>query len=258
MISAWLDLPVVSILAVLALLYGATGALGLWLTFQSSLRQAIQRLSGIVAPYFAANALLFALLTGFLAGDISDRFKQAVRAVQVEAGALSGLNALTQAAPVNGKPIRAAVAAYLQALLTDEWPRMAQAETSSEADAALRELLRTLAAPQVAPGTRDAVHYGLVELGIQAATARADRIALNSRQADEIKWVAVLLLGLLTQLSISMVHLDRAPACIAAVAVFSLAAVIALGAIAMQEAPFDGPLRIEPTPLERVLKEAVT
>ncbi len=102
------------------------------------------------------------------------------------------------------------------------------------------------------------MHYGLVELGIQAATARADRIALNSRQADEIKWVAVLLLGLLTQLSISMVHLDRAPACIAAVAVFSLAAVIALGAIAMQEAPFDGPLRIEPTPLERVLKEAVT
>jgi hypothetical protein len=31
-------------------------------------------------------------------------------------------------------------------------------------------------------------------------------------------------------------------------------AIIALGMIAIQEAPFDGPLRISPAPLARVLK----
>jgi hypothetical protein len=258
MISAWLDLPVVGIFASLTILYAATGTLVAWLAFLSPLREAIRRLGGIVAPYFTSIALAFALLTGFLAGDISDRFKQAVRAVQLESGALSGLDALTLAAPLDAKPIRAALAAYISALVKDEWPRMTRGETSAKADAALTELLRAVAAPQAAPATREAVHYGLVELGIQAATARSDRIALNSRQTDEIKWWAVLLLGLITQLSIGMVHLDRARAHIAAVAVFALAAIVALGTIAVQEAPFDGPLRIPPEPLERVLKAVAT
>jgi hypothetical protein len=258
MISAWLDLPVVGIFASLTILYAATGALVAWLAFRSPLRDAIQRLGGIVAPYFASIALVFALLTGFLAGDISDRFKQAVRAVQLEAGALSGLNALTLAAPLDARPIRAALAAYVEALVKDEWPRMTHGETSAKADAALTDLLRTLAIPRGASATRDAVHYGLVELGLQAATARSDRIALNSRQIDEIKWWAVLLLGLITQLSMGMVHLDRAPAHVAAVAVFALAAIVALGTVAVQEAPFDGPLHIPPEPLERVLRAIAT
>jgi hypothetical protein len=253
MISAWLDLSVVNIFASLTVLYAATGALVAWLTFRSPLRAAIQGLGGIVAPYFASIALLFALLTGFLAGDVMDRFKQAVRAVQVEAGALSGLNALTLAAPVGAKPIRAALRAYIEALVNDEWPRMTRAESSGKAQAALTALLSTVANPGAASGARDPVHYGLVELSLQAATARSDRIAINSRQADDIKWVTVLLLSLITQLSIGMVHLDRARAHIAAVAVFAVAAVIALGTIAVQEAPFDGPLRIPPTPLERLL-----
>ena len=92
----------------------------------------------------------------------------------------------------------------------------------------------------------------------EAATARSDRIALNSRQTDETKWWAVLLLGLITQLSIGMVHLDRAPAHVAAVVVFALAAIVALGTVAVQEAPFDGPLRIPPEPLERVLRAVAT
>jgi hypothetical protein len=254
MISAWLDLPVAGIFASLTILYAATGALVAWLAFRSPLRAGIQRMGGIVAPYFASIALLFALLTGFLAADIAERFNQAVRAVQVEAAALSGLNAFTLAAPVDAGPIRKTLALYLQALVDDEWPRMSHAEASRKAEAALTGLLRAVAAPRVAPAAADAVHYGLVELGLQAATARSDRIALNSRQTDEIKWLAVLLLGLITQLSIGMVHLDRAPAHIAAVAVFSLAMIVALGTVAIQEAPFDGTLRISPMPLERVLK----
>jgi hypothetical protein len=258
MISAWLDLSVVGIFASLTILYAATGVLVAWLAFLSPLRGSIQRLSGIVAPYFASIGLVFALLTGFLAADISDRFKQAVRAVQVEAGALSGLDAFTLAAPLDARPIRAALAAYLEALVNDEWPRMSRAETSARADAALTDLLRAVATPRTAPATRDAVHYGLVELALQAATARSDRIALNSRQTDEIKWMTVLLLGLFTQLSIGMVHLDRGPAHVAAIAVFSVAMIVALGTIAVQEAPFDGALQISPTPLERVLKAVST
>jgi hypothetical protein len=51
MISAWLDLPVAAIFAWLTILYAATGALVAWLAFLSPMREAVQRLGGIVAPY---------------------------------------------------------------------------------------------------------------------------------------------------------------------------------------------------------------
>lgn len=253
MISAWLLLPVSGIFACLAILYGLTAALIVWLTFRSPLRARIQGFSGIVAPFFASVALLFSLLTGFLAADVIDRHKRAVLAVQVESGALSSLHALAVASTADAAAIRAALRAYLEALVNDEWPQMANAQMSEKADAALGRLLRTVADPRMAPATDAAVHSGLVELTLQAATARSDRLALNSYHADDVKWATVLLLCLMTQLAIGVVHIDRPRAQAAALAVFSVAAIIALGMIAIQEAPFDGALRISAAPLERVL-----
>jgi len=73
MIHAWLDLPLGGILGWLALFYAATAALLFWLLFYSPLRAPIVSCAGVVAPYFGAIALLFSLLTGFLAADIADR-----------------------------------------------------------------------------------------------------------------------------------------------------------------------------------------
>jgi hypothetical protein len=258
MISAWLDQSVFGIFAWLVVVYGLTGALIAWLTFRSPLHASIQGLSGIVPNYIASVALLFALLTGFLAADVIDRYKQAVRAVQVEAGALSSLHALTLASTVDAATIRAELRTYLEALLNDEWPQMANYETSAKTDAALAGLLRTAVDPSIAPAAGQAVHSGLVQLALQAATARSDRLALNSYQSDDVKWLTVLLLFLMTQISIGIVHLERPRAHIAAQAIFSVGAIIALGMIAIQEAPFDGPLKISPAPLERVLKTVTT
>ena len=258
MINAWLGLSVSGIFACLTIFYGLTTALVAWLTFRSPLRARIQGLTGIVAPFFASVALLFALLTGFLAADVFERHKRAVRAVQVEGGALSSLHALTLASAADAAVIRGPLRAYLEALVNDEWPRMASAQGSARADAALAALLRAVADPRIEPATGAAVHGGLVQLALEAATARSDRLALTSYNSEDIRWATVLLLCLLTQVAVGIVHLDRPRAHVAAVAVFSVAAIIALGMVAIQEAPFDGPLRISPAPLERVLKTVAT
>jgi hypothetical protein len=253
-IGAWLNLPVFGIFVCLVIFYGATAALIAWLAFRSPLSDRIRGLSGIVAPYFNAIALLFALLTGFLAGDVIDRSKQAVRAVQIESGALSNLYALSQASAADTAHIRDALRAYLDALVNDEWQMMATEGNSSKADAALATLLRTIAEPGIATTAGPVVHTGFVELALRAAAARSDRLAINSHQSDGIKWTTVLFLCLMTQLAIGIVHLDRPRPHIAAMAVFSVAAIVALGLIAIQESPFDGPMTISPEPLERVLK----
>jgi hypothetical protein len=256
-ISAWLDLPVIGIFACLVIFYGATAALIAWLSFWSPLRARIYRFSGLSASYFTAISVLFALLTGFLAGDVIDRNKRAVHAVQVESGALANLHALTLASAADADAIREALRAYLDAIVNDEWQQMANAQGSEKAEAALAALLRTVADPNIARSAGQAIHSALVQLALQAAAARSDRLALNVNASDELKWGTVLFLFLMTQLAIGMVHLDRPRAHAAALSIFTIAAIVALGLIAIQEDPFDGTLRTSPAPLERVLK-AVT
>jgi hypothetical protein len=253
MIGAWLSLPVTGIVVALAVGYGLTTALIAWLTFRSPLSARIQQFSGIVAPYFNALALLFALLTGFLAGDVMERHGRAVRAVQTEGSALADLDALTRAATSDGASIRAALHNYLESVLDDEWPQMANEEPSAKTEAALAALLRIVADPQIATAAGPVVHSAFVTLALRATAARSDRLALSSQQSDDLRWLTVLLLCLITQIGIGMVHLERPRAHIAAVSLFSLAAVVALGLIAMQESPFDGAIRVSSAPLQRAL-----
>jgi len=257
-ISAWLDLPVIGIFAVLAIFYGLAAALFAWLTFWSPLRGKVQSLSGIVAPYFNAIALLFALLTGFLAGDVMDRTRLALRAVQAESGALANLNALALASAADTATIRDALHGYTDAVVNDEWKQMSNGQASPKTEAALAALLRAVADPRMTDAASQAVHGNFVQLVLKAAEARSERLALNSRFSGAVRWMTVLLLCLMTQLAIGIVHLERPRAHIAAVFIFSLAAVITLGLIALQEYPFDGPLSVPPTPLEQLLKATAT
>lgn len=64
----------------------------------------------------------------------------------------------------------------------------------------------------------------------------------------------MLILGVMTQIAIGVMHLERRGAQAAALVVFSLAAVVTLGLIALQEHPFDGAFRVTPAPLEDLLK----
>jgi hypothetical protein len=258
MISAWLDLPVIGVFACLIVGYGLTAALIGWLTFRSPLSDRIQEYKGLSPSYFASVAVLFALLTGFLAGEVMDRNRLAIRAIQVESSTLSNLHALTLASPADTAAIRDALRSYVAAIVNDEWSEMMQRRSSAKTEDALNGLLQAIADPRIAPRTGQAVHNGMINLTLQAATARSDRLALNSHQSDTVKWSTVLLLCLMTQIALGMVHLDRLRAHAAALAIFSVAAVIALGMIAIQEDPFDGALRVSPAPFEWLLKIVAT
>src|SRR5690349_9365810 len=97
MIDAWLDLPTSGLFAVLILFYGITTVIIVWLCSFSRLRARILTLGGVVAPFFAATSVLFALLTGFLGSDVGDRNRQAWRAVNSETTAASAVYTLSMA-----------------------------------------------------------------------------------------------------------------------------------------------------------------
>jgi membrane protein YdbS with pleckstrin-like domain len=96
----------------------------------------------------------------------------------------------------------------------------------------------------------------LLNATVRAGTARSDRLALAADRTSDVKWTTVLILGVMTQVSIVLVHLTKRDAQIAALAVFSVVVVITLGLIALQERPFAGDISIAPAPLTDLLKLA--
>jgi hypothetical protein len=257
-IEAWLDLPTIGIFAVLTVVYAGCAAAIVWLSFGRLDGPSIQRFDGVVAPFFGAVGILFALLTGFLAGDIGDRSRMAARAVQTEVSELRNVFTLSVAAATDMATIRAGWTAYVKAVVKDDWPAMQRGEAAAPADAAYEELLREVSDPKIAAEAGNPVQNALLAAAVRVGTARSDRLALSSDRTTDIKWAMVLMLGVMTQIAIGVVHLQRRNAQIAALAVFSVATVIALGLIGMQERPFAGDVHIEPWALQELLKQHPT
>jgi hypothetical protein len=252
MINAWLDLPAFGIFATLCLLYFGVAFALYALAFRSRLGTPIKSVGGLVAPFFSSVALLFGLLTGFLASDVGDRSRQAVRAVQAESGELRNIYTLSVASASDMAEIRVALKAFVNSEVHEEWPAIMNGETSPRTDAAYDNLLREVSDPTITRDASGAVHAALLAAAVRAGTARNDRLSLSGDRTNELKWISVLLLGIITQIALMLVHLDKPRAMLTSLIVFATGAIVALGLIAMQEHPFHGAFQVTPAPLERL------
>lgn len=106
MIRAWLDMSSAGIFLVLIGLYFGMTLLLAALTFCRPFARSVQSLTGVVAPFFSGVAILFALLTGFLASDVAERGRQAYRVVHAEAGELRNIHTLSVASVSDMRTIR--------------------------------------------------------------------------------------------------------------------------------------------------------
>jgi hypothetical protein len=257
MIKAWLDLPAFGIFATLCVLYYGIAIALFGLVFHSRLGAPTKSLNGLVAPFFSSVAVLFSLLTGFLANDVGDRNRQAARAVQTESGELRNVATLSVASASDMAEIRIALKAYVRSVVYEEWPAIMRGQTSPRTDAAYDSLLREISDPSLTHDASGAVHAALLGAAIRVGTARNDRLSLSGDHTNDLKWISVLILGAITQIGLMLVHLDKPRAMLAALTVFATGAIVALGLIALQEHPFDGAFRVSPAPLERLLTLSV-
>jgi len=250
---AWLGLPVPAIFASLFAFYLATAGLWVWLSFRSKFSTRILSFRGLVAPFFVSTATIFGLLVGFLSSDIWERNKQAERVVLTESDTLLGLYSLGVASGNDDARLRSAIRNYVRAVVDDEWPRLALQERSAQAAAALNALLREVAVPA---NSRDAgIQRTMLDMVLRIRAAHEDRVVLSNDRTMVTKWLAVLLLALITQIAIAAVHLEKPRPQLAALFIFTLAAVSILGLLAVHEAPFEPPVFVPPGPIGDVLKQ---
>jgi len=251
--KAWLAWPVLAVFASLFVAYLGMATLIVWLSFRSRAAPWIQGFRGVVPPFFGATAIIFGVLVAFLSNDIWDRNKQAERVVFTESDTLVALYSLSAASTADNAALRAAIRAYASAVVEEEWPRLALEERSPRTDAALNALLREVARP--GPGVDASVQRTMQDMVLRVRAAHEDRVSLSNDRTVVTKWAAVLLLAFLTQVSIAVVHLDKARPQAAALVIFSLAAVLLLGLLAIHEAPFEPPVFVPPGPIMDVLKQ---
>ncbi len=196
----------------------------------------------MVGPYFGALSVLLALLTGFVANDTWERQRQAGRVVQSESDNALAVYDLSIAAVSDMSTIRNDLHVYVEAVVEDEWPLMSEGRTSAKAAQALGALLQEVAKPQIAAQAGAPAQSALLNSVLRIRSDRGERLSLNQHRTDDTKWLVLLILGLLTQIAIGVVHLERARAQLAALMIFTTGLVSTLGLIAIHEWPFDGPL----------------
>jgi hypothetical protein len=255
MLDFWFNLPVPAMFAVLAAIYALFGVLIHVVTLRSPLRTVSKSFEGIVPQMLAVVGLLFGLLTGFLAADIGEHNAQAARAVGAETNALHEVRTLSAAAASDMSGIRQTLHEFVRSEIHDEWPRMTDFGRSEKTEAAFGALLHEVADPRIAQEAGSAVHSALINAVSQIGLARSQRLAISTDATNTSKWITVLILAVMTQITIGFVHLDRPRAQIAALTLFTCSLVVALGMMAMQEWPFSGPLQVRPTPLEKFFSQ---
>jgi hypothetical protein len=247
MFRFWIHFPPLLLLLFMLLMFGATGGLIHWLQARSRFRPAILKAT-LAGPTFGAVSVLFALFAGFLLANVVAQKNRALQAVEVESGALMMLSIDSEAAGAAGAAVRETVQAYAQSLVEVEWPQMlhdGSSDATAQALFALVRKVRDLAKSDVPPPL-----YGqMLTLTQKIAEARTERIAIVTSHVHQLGWTALFVLGFITQFAIGMVNLDRIAGNACAIATFSLAALIALWLIAIQDNPFRGRTGVDVSPL---------
>jgi hypothetical protein len=254
-VGAWLELPVLQQFLALGGFYATTGVALHLLAYHSPVSDWTRSFRGVVAPFFVSVALIFGLLLGFVAGEVWHRNADAAHVVRSEGEALFELVHLSQDTDPAGTKIQGLVRAYAQSLVGVEWPRMQEGKHAAESEAAFVSLLTAILDAPVSGNSGSAVQRARLDIAMKLHALRETRIDLASDRTDEIKWATLLILGLVSQLAIAAVHLEMPRPQIAALTIFSTAAIIGLGLVAIQEGPFSPPIEVSPAPLEEVVHE---
>lgn len=233
-------------------LAGAMAALALflaWLSFASPISPMFQHWRGVVPPFVGVPAVLFGLLMTFLSQDVWDVNRRAYRGVAQEREQLTTLIALTEGHAIGAREVPRAIRAYVEAVVGLEWKAMESGEESPEAEAALNALTRAVSSAKIEP----AFQRALVDTVLKLRSVRDQRLAIAGAYPDDRKWAAVILIAFITQISIAVVHLDRARPQLLAQALFGASAIVAIALVASVAEPFAPPKEVSAAPLAQLL-----
>jgi hypothetical protein len=224
-----------------------------WLIQRSRWASWAQSLHGVAPPFINILGVLFGLTLAFLANDTWSAHDRAMNAVYKEADSLHTIATLSDKLPTPLKhQLRQTLMDYAAASV-HEWPTLAQRMQSPEVAHHADALLSLLASQEVAQAAGDNVQALMLRKASDIFDQRDVRIALSRTHVNPLKWLGMAFLGLLTLLSVAVVHVDKPRAALVSVVLFALAAAPTAAIVLIQGNPFQQPTAITPAPIEDVI-----
>ena len=220
-----------------------------WLIQNPKLADWRKSLHGVAPPFINIVGVLFGLTLAFLANDTWVAHDRATKAVYKEADSLHAIMTLSEdlAAPVKAE-LQQAVIAYAQANVA-EWPDLANRRINAEVSARADALFRLLASARIRATAGDNTQELMLRKMSDVSDERDQRIALSQTHVNPLKWLGMGFLGLLTLISVAIVHLERPRAAFAAMLLFALAAAPTAAIVLVQGNPFQPPSNVSPEPI---------
>lgn len=206
------------------------------------LSKPIQESKGLVAPYFTAISILFGLFAALLASDVWEKTNQAKRAVQAESHAVHAIAHLARAHGL-GDVVMPKLRAYAEAASVEQPHSDAFDRQHAATEKAYLDLLTTLSK---LPPTDDLVRNSLLTAGRELLRAHDNRIYLASDMTAPVKWLSIVILGILTQIALLLVHVGNRRGLRISIALFTVAFSFCLFVMAVFDAPFEVVLKDEP------------
>ena len=240
--------------ALVAMVGTGMGVIGLqWLMRYSRWAAWVRSLAGVAPPFINIIGVLFGLTLAFLANDTWSAHDRATNAVFREADALRSLVTLSASLPepLQGR-VRAAVVSYGQASAA-EWPLLARRQSGAEVPQRADALLKLLASRDIASALPDTVHALMLRKVSDIQGERDQRIGLSQTHVNPLKWLGMAFLGLVTLLSLAVVHADNARAALVAMVLFALAAAPTAAIMLIQGNPFQRPAAVSRAPIEAAI-----
>jgi hypothetical protein len=254
-VDLWLRSGTLGIILIPFVLFYSIAACIVWITHKSPMRPYFASCVGIPGPFFASVAVLFGLFAAFLANDVQRRDSEAQAAVLREADGVRTILRIADALGQTAEPVRAAAVNYAQSVLNDELPAMRQNGAIADDLAALRSLGLAMLSPSFTatapPSAQTAILGGLVAV----RQARLARLTLAGNTSAPLNWLATILLGVLTQIALAVVQLDKIRPQALALFVFTTAFATTVALIGLGERPFSG-RTIDDSPLRAAIASA--
>ena len=220
-----------------------------WLMHRSPWAGWIRTLNGVVPPFINIIGVLFGLTLAFLANDTWNAHDRAMNAVYKEADALRSLVVLaSQLAEPQRSQLREALSDYANASV-GEWPLLAQRKSSPDVSTKADRLLIMLGSSGITRAAGDNVQALMLRKVTDMRDDRDQRIGLSQTHINPLKWLGMAFLGLLTLLSVAVVHAENPRAAFVAIMLFALAAAPTAAIVLVQGNPFQEPSSVSPAPI---------
>jgi hypothetical protein len=205
---------------------------------------------------FATVGVLYAVLLAFAIVVVWQKFDDADNAVAREAGAAATIYRLSYAmGEPSGTALRDRMSDYLQAVVHEDWPAMAQGGESRATTQALNRIYNALLADHSSDRPGAVALSEILEELDQVTSARRERLVMSTGVVPNILWLVLFGGAALTIGFTFFFGTENLRAQSLMTGTLSLLILGGLLIIIAVDYPFTGAIRVDPAPLEQVLRD---